>query len=90
MRHRRGGTHRHARTSQTPGTLPAAAPPVGAPVEIGTGPCGQDVDASLVYFRTVPTFETPAPNLQWLTRAIFIGTGERHPNDVIVRVWKVE
>ena len=51
---------------------------------------GQDVDPSLVYFRTVPTFETAAPHLQWLTRAIFIGTGERHPNDVIVRVWKVE
>ena len=31
---------------------------------------GQDVDPSLVYFRTVPTFETEAPHLQWLTRAI--------------------
>ena len=51
---------------------------------------GQDVDPSLVYFRTVPTFETQAPHLQWLTRSIFVGTGERHPNDVIVRVWKVE
>lgn len=51
---------------------------------------GEDVDPSLVYFKTVPTFETAAPNLQWLTRAIFVGTGERHPNDVIVRVWKVE
>ena len=51
---------------------------------------GQDVDPALVYFRTVPTFETAAPHLQWLTRAIFIGTGERHPNDVVVRVWKVE
>jgi hypothetical protein len=51
---------------------------------------GQDVDPSLVYFRTAPTFETAAPHLQWLTRAIFVGSGERHPNDVIVRVWKVE
>ena len=51
---------------------------------------GQDVDPSLVYFRTVPTFETQAPHLQWLTRAIFVGIGERHPTDVIVRVWKVE
>ena len=51
---------------------------------------GQDVDPALVYFRTVPTFETAAPHLQWLTRAIFIGTGERHPSDVVVRVWKVE
>jgi len=51
---------------------------------------GEAVDPSLVYFRTVPTFETAAPHLQWLTRAIFIGTGERHPHDVIIRVWKVE
>jgi Protein of unknown function (DUF3237) len=51
---------------------------------------GQDVDPALVYFRTVPTFETAAPHLQWLTRAIFIGSGERHPSDVVVRVWKVE
>jgi hypothetical protein len=51
---------------------------------------GEDVDPSRVYFRTIPTFETSAPGLQWLTRAIFIGIGERHPDDVIVRVWKVE
>jgi hypothetical protein len=24
------------------------------------------------------------------SRSIFSGSGERHPNDVIVRVWKVE
>src|SRR5262245_50913343 len=33
---------------------------------------GQDVDPSKVYFRTIPTFETSAPELQWLTRAIFV------------------
>jgi hypothetical protein len=38
----------------------------------------------------VPTFESSAPELQWLTRAIFIGDGERQPNLVIVRVWRVE
>jgi hypothetical protein len=51
---------------------------------------GQDVDPSLVYFRTAPTFETAAPDLQWLTRSIFVATGERHPTDVVIRVWKVE
>jgi hypothetical protein len=51
---------------------------------------GEDVDPALVYFRTVPTFETAAPNLQWLMRSIFVATGERHPNDVVIRVWKVE
>jgi len=51
---------------------------------------GERVDPKLVYFRTVPVFETAAPRLQWLTRAIFIGDGEREPNLVVVRVWKIE
>jgi hypothetical protein len=51
---------------------------------------GQPVDPSVVYFRTVPVFETGAPELQWLTRSIFVGTGERHPNEVVIRFWKLE
>ena len=51
---------------------------------------GEPVDPSQVYFKTVPTFETAAPELQWLTRAIFIGTGERRPAEVVIYVWKVE
>jgi hypothetical protein len=51
---------------------------------------GEAVDQSQVYFKTVPIFETSAPDLQWLTRAIFIGTGERQPHDVIIKVWKVD
>jgi len=51
---------------------------------------GEAVDPSLVYFRTVPVFETAAPRLQWLTRAIFVGDGERYPDLVVVRVWQVE
>jgi hypothetical protein len=51
---------------------------------------GQTVDPSLVYFRTVPRFETAAPDLQWLTRAIFVGVGERYPTEVVIRFYKVE
>lgn len=51
---------------------------------------GEPVDPSQVYFKTVPIFETAAPELQWLTRAIFVGTGERMPTEVIVHVWRVE
>lgn len=51
---------------------------------------GEVVDPSLVYFRTTPVFETSAPALQWLTRATFVGTGERYPNEVVIRFWKVE
>jgi hypothetical protein len=51
---------------------------------------GQPVDPAQVYFKTVPTFETSAAELQWLTRSIFVGTGERRPTEVIVHVWRVE
>ncbi len=51
---------------------------------------GEAVDPSLVYFRTVPTFETSAPELQWLARTVFVGTGERYPSDVRIRFWRVE
>lgn len=51
---------------------------------------GRMVDPALVYFRTVATFETSAPELQWLARSIFVGSGERRPSDVVIRFWKVE
>jgi hypothetical protein len=51
---------------------------------------GEPVDPARVYFRTVPKFEAAAPELQWLTRAVFIGVGERYPTEVVVRFWRVE
>jgi hypothetical protein len=51
---------------------------------------GEPVDPSQVYFRTVPRFETSAPELRSLTRAIFIGTGERYPTEVVIHVWRVD
>lgn len=51
---------------------------------------GEIVDPRLVYFRTVPKFETGAPGLQWLTRSVFVGVGERSPNEVIVRFYRLE
>ena len=51
---------------------------------------GEPVDPAQVYLKTVPTFETSAPELQWLTQSIFIGTGERNPTEVVIRVWKVD
>jgi len=51
---------------------------------------GELVDPTLVYFRTVPKFETAATDLQWLTRSVFIGMGERYPNDVRIRFFKLE
>lgn len=51
---------------------------------------GERVDPSLVYFRTTPVFETAEAELQVLTRSVFVGVGERYPNEVILRFWKVE
>ena len=50
---------------------------------------GEVVDPALVYFTTAPAFETSAPRLAWLTRSIFVGTGERYPDQVVVRFWRV-
>lgn len=50
---------------------------------------GEAVDPADVYFRAVPKFETSAPGLKWLARSLFISTGERYPNGVVVRFWRV-
>ncbi len=50
---------------------------------------GETVDPSQIYFRAVPKFEVAAPELEWLMRSIFIATGERYPNGVVIRFWRV-
>lgn len=50
---------------------------------------GEEVDPSRIYFRAVPKFEAAAPELEWLMRSIFVATGERYPNGVIIRFWRV-
>lgn len=50
---------------------------------------GETVDPDAVYFRTIPTFETSAAELQWLERSVFIGVGQRFPDDVRIQFWRV-
>jgi len=50
---------------------------------------GQTVDPASYYFRTVAQFETGAPELRWLTDAIFVASAERYPERVVVRFWKL-
>lgn len=50
---------------------------------------GEVVDQSAIYFRAIPKFETDAPGLEWLMTHIFVSTGERYPNGVVIRFWKV-
>ena len=50
---------------------------------------GERVDPNLIYFRTAATLETPSPRLQWMSRSIFVCVGERYPNEVVVRFYRV-
>jgi len=50
---------------------------------------GERVDPSAYYFRSAATFETSAPECQWLTRAVVVGVGERYPDKVIIRFWEL-
>jgi hypothetical protein len=47
------------------------------------------VDPSLIYFRSVPKFETGAANYRWLMENLFIGVGARHPDRVEIEVHQV-
>lgn len=50
---------------------------------------GEPVDPSTVYFRCSPSFETASPALSWITERFFIGTGARHPDQVVMRFFEV-
>jgi Protein of unknown function (DUF3237) len=50
---------------------------------------GEPVDPSLVYFRTVPIFETASEAHGALTRGLFVGTGARQPDHVALRFFRV-
>src|ERR1700760_1930339 len=45
---------------------------------------GEPVDPALIYFRTVPRFETGSEKYRWLMQHIFIGSAARHPDRVVV------
>ncbi len=44
---------------------------------------GEPVDPSDNYFRLSPVFETEAGPHDWLTRCVFVGYGEKHPDHSI-------
>ncbi|MGY4475848.1 DUF3237 domain-containing protein [Bradyrhizobium sp. USDA 3364] len=50
---------------------------------------GEPVDPKLVYFRTVPKFETGAEKYRWLMEHIFIGSAARHADRVVIDVHQV-
>jgi hypothetical protein len=50
---------------------------------------GEAVDPSLIYFRTVPKFETGSEKYRWLMQSLFIGSAARHADRVVIDVHQV-
>ena len=50
---------------------------------------GWNVDPALIYFRSVPKFETGAEKYRWLMENLFIGVGARYPDRVEIDVHQV-
>jgi hypothetical protein len=50
---------------------------------------GETVDPALIYFRSVPRFETGAEKYRWLMENLFIGVGARYPDRVELAVHQV-
>ena len=50
---------------------------------------GEPVDPKLIYFRTVPKFETGHEKYRWLMENLFIGSAARHADRVVIDVHQV-
>ncbi len=61
----------------------------GPPEVIAKLAAGEPVDASLYYMRTHPRFETGDQRYAWLNHTIFLGTGSRRADSVLIEVFEV-
>ena len=50
---------------------------------------GEAVDPTLIYFRTVPRFETGAEKYRWLMQSLFVASAARHADRVVIDVHQV-
>src|ERR1700751_1720417 len=50
---------------------------------------GEPVDPKLIYFRTVPRFETGHEKYRWLMEHIFVASAARHADRVVIDVHMV-
>ena len=62
---------------------------VATPDIIARLTAGEDLDPSLYYFRTTPSFEVRRGPHDWLRKSVFVGVGIRHPATVVLRVYRV-
>jgi Protein of unknown function (DUF3237) len=51
---------------------------------------GEDVDPSLYYFRTNPTFDVRKGPHEWLKRTLFVARGIRKPDHVVIDFYEVK
>ena len=50
---------------------------------------GEAVDPALIYFRTIPRFETGAERYRWLMQSLFVGSAARYADRVTIDVHQV-
>ncbi len=50
---------------------------------------GEAVDPGLIYFRTVPKFETGSDKYRWMMQTLFVASAQRHQAQVVIDVYKV-
>jgi len=50
---------------------------------------GEPVDPAQIYFRCSPSFETASPALSWIAERMFVGTGARYPDAVVMRFFEL-
>ena len=50
---------------------------------------GEPVDPKLIYFRTVPRFETGSEKYRWLMQNLFVASAARHADRVVIDVHQV-
>jgi len=50
---------------------------------------GAPVDPALIYFRCSPSFETASVSLGWINERMFVGTGARYPDRVVMTFFEV-
>jgi len=61
----------------------------GPPEVLARLAAGEEVDPALYYFRASPLFETADPDLAWLNQTIFVASGRRRVDAVLLDVYAV-
>lgn len=50
---------------------------------------GEPVDPAAIYFRCSPSFETGSAALAWINERMFVGSGIRRPDRVLIRFFEL-